>query len=199
MDSKEFQRSVRCDCNHPQSKIAGIFLSIFILRRAYYPMIFFIKRSTQLFNKLLLLIQINIQGILLFICLFFLDSIPNEQEAVYQVLKALFVNELDIVMGILFVQYLETYYPEYAYSSTFMMFKRTQREAEITFIWCSVNLVTFVSIQLIKYFKFKNFECPDFDAYHADFDKYRKSFEGYSVLNFFLMTLTYFSYFWNFV
>ena len=78
-----------------------------------------------------------------------------------------------------------------------MNFKRTQREAEITFVWCSVNLFTFISIQTLKYFKFKNYECPDFDTFNND--DYKKSVIGYSVLNFFYLAFTYFSYFWNFV
>lgn len=162
-------------------------------------MIFYIKRSTSLYNKLLMLIQINISGVILYICLYFLDSIQSEQEKTFQVLKALLINELDLILGFVFVQYFETYYPEFAYHANFMKFKRTQREAEITYIWCSVNLVIFTAMQILKFFKFKNFECPDFDDFHKDFDKYRKSFNGYSTLNFLLMTLTYFSYFWNFV
>ena len=66
-------------------------------------------------------------------------------------------------------------------------------------MWFAVNLVVFIAIQMLKFFKYRNYECPDFDAWYDDFDNYRKNYEGYSVINFCLIALTYFSYFWNFV
>ena len=82
VNDKEFERSVRCDCNQIQPKIGSIVVSIYVLNRAYYLMIFYIKRSTSIFNKLLLLIQINISGVTLYLCVFYFDSLQDENEMV---------------------------------------------------------------------------------------------------------------------
>lgn len=109
--SKDVTYSIRCHSNDIFQKSIGIGIAIYVLRKSYYPMIFYIKKTTSIFNKFLILVQINISGLILFTCLYQLDSNELEIMAIYTVLKMIFINELDHIFGIVFATYFETYYP----------------------------------------------------------------------------------------